>query len=83
MKLPGDLVVITVTENASNETQASANICSLSYNINLAVKETIDINVVSKILGKTNKLVTYFNKSPTAMRILFKKQNDFFLTSTN
>ena len=69
---------VAVTDNASNEAKAIANlgwlnISCLGHNINLAVKAATGVSGVSRILGKTRKLVSYFHKSPTAMGILLNK----------
>ncbi len=42
---------------------------------NLTAKKAVSINLVSRLLGKVGKVVTFFHKSTTAQHVLTVKQN--------
>ncbi len=42
---------------------------------NLTAKKAVSINLVSRLLGKVRKVVTFFHKSTTAQHVLTVKQN--------
>ena len=74
---------ILVTDNAANERKAAVvlgwtRFGCYGHRINLVVKHSLEIPELSRILGKSRKLVTFFHQSTSVTDVLKEKQQLIF-----
>ena len=72
-----------VTDNAANERKAAellgwTRFGCYGHRINLVVKHALEVPELSKILGKSRRLVTFFHQSTSATDALIEKQKLVF-----
>ena len=68
-----------VTDNASNmlvagrELGCNPHICCYAHTLNLAVQKGLNVNSVSRLLGRIRRVVSYFHRSTSAAAVLKDK----------
>lgn len=76
-------IPVLVTDNAANERKAAeitgwVRFGCYGHRINLIVKHSLEVPELSKILGKSRKLVTFFHQSTSVTDIFIEKQHVIF-----
>lgn len=77
----GNSTILVTTDNAKNIVNAVNETAGLgpqigcfAHTVDLAVKNAVSLNQVSRLLGKVRKVVTFFHRSTTAAHALKTKQ---------